>query len=301
MDILGNILYDSVYHTAPILLCVLGGIFAYKANVLNISLEGLMLAGAFFSMLVANLTQSLAAGYLCAILICMLLGLIFSFMSVTCKGNVIILGLAINMLVPAFAGFILQMMQSANITLPWVNVADFKINIPIVENIPLVGRILSGHPPITYLAFIGIGVMAVLMNKTRFGIYVRTTGENEDAARSLGLKTNRYKYIAILIGSFCCALAGVNLSLERMAIYTNNMTAGRGFIAIAAIYCGRGAPVASSMYAVAFGIARSLAVNLSLYAGPTAALFDVIPYMIMAVVLTAVSMLKRRNIKVRGF
>lgn len=301
MDMLSNILYDSVYHTAPILLCVLGGIFAYKANVLNISLEGIMLAGAFFSMLFSSLTDNIFVGCIVAIVLCMLLGLIFSFMSVTCKGNVIIVGLAINMLVPAIAGFVLKLMNSANITLPSVNVADFKINIPFIQDIPILGPILSGHPPITYMAFIGIAVMAVLMYRTRFGVYVRVVGENEDAARSLGLKTNKYKYIAILIGAFCCALAGINLSLERTALFTNNMTAGRGFIAIAAIYCGRGAPVSSALYAIVFGVARALSVNMSVYAGPAAALFDVIPYVIMAVVLTVVSIIKRRKIKVRGF
>ncbi len=301
MNLLGNILYNSVYLSAPILLCVLGGIFAYKANVLNISLEGLMLAGAFVSMLVTSLTQNIWLGCIAAVAVCLLLGLVFSFMSVTCKGNVIVVGLAINMLVPAVAGFILQLMNSANIALTWVNVNDFKINIPFIEDIPLLGRILSGHPPITYLAFLSIIVMAILMYRTKFGVYVRVVGENEDAARSLGLKTNRYKYIAILIGAFCCALAGIDLSLERLAIFTNNMTAGRGFIAIAAIYCGRGAPVASAMYAIFFGVAQSLAVNLGPFAGAAATLFDVIPYVIMAVVLTLVSVVKRRKIKVRGF
>lgn len=301
MDLLGNILYNAVYLSAPILLCVLGGIFAYKANVLNIALEGIMLAGAFVSLLVSNLTHNLWLGILAALVVCLLLGLIFSFMSVTCKGNVIVVGLAINMLVPAIAGFVLQLMNSANITLPWINVADFQINIPFIEDIPLLGRILSGHPPITYIAFLGIIVMAIVMYRTRFGVYVRVVGENEDAARSLGLKTNRYKYAAILIGALCCALAGINLSLERLAIFTNNMTAGRGFIAIAAIYCGRGAPVASAMYAIFFGIAQSLAVNLGPFAGSAATLFDVIPYVIMAVVLTVVSVVKRRKIKVRGF
>lgn len=301
MDLLNNILYDSVYHTAPILLCVLGGIFAYKANVLNIALEGLMLAGAFTSVLFGYMTGNILVGCIVAVVVCLLLGLVFSVMSVTGKGNVIVVGLAINMLVPAIAGFVLQLMNSANITLPGINVADFKINIPFIQDIPVLGPILSGHPPITYVAFIGIIVMAVLMYRTKFGVYVRVVGENEDAARSLGLKTNRYKYIAIMIGALCCALAGINLSLERMAIFTNNMTAGRGFIAIAAIYCGRGAPGPSAMYAIVFGVARALAVQLSPYAGSAAALFDVIPYVIMAVVLTVVSIVKRRKVKVRGF
>ena len=104
----------------------------------------------------------------------------------------------------------------------------------------------------------------------------------------------------MLLGGLFCALAGTNLALERMTIFTNNMTAGRGFIAIAAIYCGRGDPLSSSMYAVIFGLARALAVNLSLHAGAAAAVFDVIPYIVMTVVLTVVSIIKYRNHKIRG-
>lgn len=301
MDLLNSILYDTVYHSAPIILCVIGGIFAYKANVLNIALEGMMLNGAFVSVLVAYLTGSIPVAIISAIVTTLLWGLVFSFLGITCKGNVIVIGLGINLIVPAIAEFVLKVMELANISLQGVNVADFKINIPVIGSIPVIGKILSGHPTITYLAFIGIAFFAVLMYKTRFGIYVRVVGENEDSAVSLGIKTNRYKYEAVLIGAFCCALAGINLSFERMAMFTNDMTAGRGFIAIAAIYCGQGRPVASSLYAILFGVARALSVNLSVYAGPAAGLFDTIPYIIMVTVLAVVSFMKYKNVKVRGY
>jgi simple sugar transport system permease protein len=297
---LNTIFYDSIYHATPILLCVLGGIFAYKANVLNISLEGTMMMGAFISVLVAMFSGNVILGYLCAFAVCLIIGYIFAYMSVKRNGNVIIIGLAINMMVPAIAGFVLQFMRTPNITLTWINAADFKLHIPLIKDIPLLGSILSGHTPITYFAFFLVFVMVVVMYKTRFGIHVRVVGENEDAAVSLGLRTDRYKIAAILIGSLCCALAGINLSLERMALYTNNMTSGRGFIAIAAIYCGRGAPGASAVYAIIFGLARALAVNLGLFAGPVATLFNIIPYIVMVVTLTVVSALKARKRRNRG-
>ncbi|NFI53437.1 ABC transporter permease [Clostridium botulinum] len=301
MALLGNILYDTIYHSAPIILCVIGGMFAYKANVLNIALEGMMLNGAFVATLLVFFTDNIPLSIFLAIVTTLIYGLIFSLLGITYKGNVIIVGLAINLIVPAIAGFILQIMGTANINLTNINIADFKINIPIIQDIPLIGNILSGHTPITYLSFIGIIVLTIIMYKTKFGIYVRVVGENEDAAKSLGIKTNVYKYAAVLIGAFCCALAGVNFSLERLGLFTNDMTAGRGFIAIAAIYCGQGKPVASSMYAILFGVARALAVNLSIYAGPIAGLFDTIPYIIMVTVLAVVSAVKYKSVKVRGF
>jgi simple sugar transport system permease protein len=258
-----------------------------------------MMMGAFIAVLVTSLTGSIIWGYFFAFILCILLGFIFSYMCVNRNGNVIIIGLAINMMVPAIAGFVLQLMRSSNITLTWLNVNRFKLNIPLVKDIPFIGAILSGHTPITYLAFILIVVMTIVMYKTRFGIYVRVIGENEDAGISLGIKTNLYKASAVLIGSFCCALAGINLSLERMALYTNNMTSGRGFIAIAAIYCGRGSPGLCAIYAIVFGLARSMAVNMGLFAGAAAAVFDVIPYVVMTIVLTLVSAIKARKLSMR--
>lgn len=95
-----------------------------------------------------------------------------------------------------------------------------------------------------------IFLMYVVMYHTKFGIYVRVVGESEEAAKAIGLHTDFYKYAAILIGAVGCALGGMNLSLERLGLFTNDMTAGRGFIAIAAIYCGQGRPVQSSIYAI---------------------------------------------------
>ena len=136
MSAIDNIIYQSVVYLAPVLLCVLGGIFAYKANVLNIALEGMMMAGAFVSMLAANLTNSLPAAYLSAFAVCMALGLVFSVLGVTLKGNVIVIGLAINMLVPAVAGFIMKIMSVPSITWSEFPPAASVLNIPVIQNIP---------------------------------------------------------------------------------------------------------------------------------------------------------------------
>lgn len=301
MDLLASILYDTVYHAAPIILCVIGGVFAYQANVLNIALEGMMGIGAFASTLTVYFTNSLVLELLAGVFAALIFGVAFSVMGVTLKGNVIIIGVAINLLVTAIAGFVMVRMNVANISLSNLNVSDLQVTIPGIDAIPILGPIVSGHPILTYVAFIGIWLMWMLSYRTKFGTYVRVVGENEDAAKSLGLKTNFYKIVAILIGALTCGLAGINLSTERLGLYTNGMTAGRGFVAIAAIYCGRGDPLKSSLYAILFGFARSLSINLAIYAGPAAGLFDVIPYVVMVVVLLVVQISKRRNVRTRGF
>lgn len=301
MDLLASILYDTVYHASPIILCVIGGVFAYQANVLNIALEGMMGIGAFASTLVVLLTDDLLLGLFAGVFAAFVFGAMFSLMGVALKGNVIIIGVALNLLATAVAGFVMARMNVANIALSNLSVAGLKIVIPGVSDVPLVGPIVSGHPVLTYVAFAGIWLTWVLSYRTRFGTYVRVVGENEDAAKSLGLKVDFYRVAAILIGALTCGLAGTNLSTERLGLYTNNMTAGRGFVAIAAIYCGRGDPLKSSLYAILFGFARSLSINLAIYAGSAAGLFDVIPYIVMVVVLLFAQVSKRRNVRARGF
>lgn len=302
MNFVNSILYDTVYHSVPLILAVLGGLFAHKANVLNIGLEGMMLMGAFSTTLFVYITGNLWLSVLIGALLTLALGFVFSFFAVTLKSNVIITGLGINLFAQAFSAFVLKYMQLANINVSnQINVSDMKIHIPVIKDIPVLGPILSGHTAISYITLVLIIVVNIIMFKTKFGIYVRVVGENEEAAKSVGINTTVIKYIAILTGALLCALAGANLSTERMALFTNSMTAGRGFIAIAAIYCGRAMPLKSTLYAIIFGLARSLAINLGLFAGPISGLFEMVPYLMIVVVLSAVSAVETSHDKVRGF
>ncbi len=302
MSLLNNILYDMIYHSAPLILAVLGGLFAHKANVLNIGLEGMMLMGAFSSTLFVMITGNLWLGILISILCTLILGLIFSFFGITMKSNFIITGFGINIFVAALSSFVLKYMEMANINVSSiVNTAGLKISIPVIKDIPILNSLLSGHTAITYLSIILIAVVTVIMYNTKFGVYVRVVGENEEAAKSVGINSAAIKYIAVLIGAALCGLAGANLAVERMALFTNNMTAGRGFIAIAAIYCGQAKPIKSAMYAILFGLAKSLAINLALFAGPVSGLFEIVPYLMIVIVLFAVSAIEKRRTNIRGF
>jgi len=291
-----------IYHSTPILLAVLGGLFAHKANVLNIGLEGMMLMGAFSSALAVMITGSLWIGLLISVLLTLILGWIFALLSVKFKSNFIITGFGINLFVTALSAFVLKYLKIANINVSsTVSVSDLKIHIPIIKDIPIIGSLLSGHTAITYTAFLLIIVVSIVLYDTKFGVYVRVVGENEEAAKSVGINVNAIKYAAVLIGAALCALAGMELSVERLALFTNGMTAGRGFIAIAAIYCGRGEPLKCSLYAILFGLAKSLAINLALFAGPVSGLFEMVPYLTIVVVLLVVSVIQNRNNNLRGF
>lgn len=302
MDLILNILYDTLFHSTPVILLVIGGVYAYKANVLNIALEAMLLMGAFTSALVIFTTGSILAGLLVAIIANIVLALVFSYFAVTRKGNPIIVGLAINILVGALAAYILKIKEMAIINISSiVDLSEMKVTIPLISKIPLLGDVISGHPPITYISIGLIFLFSAIMYKTKFGIYVRVVGENEEAAESIGINVNKIKYFAVILGAVTAALAGYNLAVERLALFTTTMSAGRGFIAIAAIYCGRGKPGRSSLYAIVFGLAKALAINLKLYAGPASGLFEALPYIVMVVVLVFASYVENRNRLKRGY
>ncbi|CDZ23890.1 inner-membrane translocator [[Clostridium] cellulosi] len=302
MNLLGSILYDTVYYSTPIVLCTLGGLFSYNANVLNIGLEGMMLMGAFSGALFTLMTGSIVAGMAIGVVATCILGLIFSYLSVNLKSNFIITGFGINILVSALSAFVLQYMQEANLNLSAiVDVNRLKINIPLIKDIPIVSNILSGHPALTYIAVLLVIAVYVILYKTKLGLYIRVVGENEDSAKSVGIKVGAIKYAAIIIGAVLCALAGANLSVERMGLYTNNMTAGRGFIALAAFYCGKGKPVKSTLFAMIFGLAQALSTSLSIYAGGISGLLDAVPYLTMVIVLAVVSATEIKHKKTRSF
>lgn len=302
MGALNKILYDAVLSAAPLLLAVLGGIFARRANVLNIALEGMMLLGAFVCCLSTILFGSYLLALFLATIVTVAVGFIFSYFGISKQGNVIIVGLSINLFASALSAFLLQVMGKAELVARNYTVASLRLSLPFVKDIPILGPMISGHTPLTYFSYFAIFLMWILMYRTPFGVYVRVAGENEEAARAVGVNIPLIKYVAVLIGAVCCAFAGASLAMDDLGgIFTKDMTAGRGFIAIAAIFCGRGKPGASALYAIAFGLARSLALNLSIHAGSASRLFNAVPYIIIVAVLFVASVVKNRNSHFRGF
>lgn len=302
MEMILKILSDSLYFTGPILLCTLGGLFAYKAGVINIGLEGMMLFGGFISALVIFFTNSWVLGFIAAIILAVLLGLLFSFFGVTKKANFIITGFAINLLATAVGKYALALLGSTDINVINSVVRDkSSIDIWLLRDIPILSDIFNNHSLLTYISFVLIIIVSVVLYKTKFGTYVRVVGENEAAASSLGIKVNKVKYLAIIIGAVLCGFAGYNVAVNQLASYTPDITAGTGFIAIAAIYCGAGSPKACSIYAIIFGLSRALALNLALKIGSIAGLLEILPYVMIVVVLSTVAIIRERKTLYRGF
>ncbi len=301
MTIISKVMYDTILNAAPLLFAVLGGIFAYKANVLNVALDGMMMLGSFVTCIAMMNTNNYLLALLIAVAINIILSLVFSYLGISLKGNVIIVGLAINMLITAITSFGLKYMNVSELVVGAYVPESYRITIPLISKIPVIGAIISGHTLLTYLSYVLIFVMWVVMYKTKIGTHIRVVGENEEAAETIGLKKGKLKYIAVGIGAVCCAFGGASLSMDCVGgMFVENMTSGRGFIAIAAIYCGDGAPVRSALFAILFGFMRSLALNLGIYISSFARVFNMLPYIIIIIVLLVVSIAKNRNNMVRG-
>lgn len=301
MTVISKVLYDTILNAAPILLAVLGGIYAYKANVLNVALDGMMMMGAFVTCFVMIGTENYLLSLLLAILINIVLGLIFSMLGITMKGNVIIIGLAINMLVTASTSFGLKYLGKSELVVNAYIPDNYRITIPLVSKLPVLGAVISGHTLLTYFSYMLIIFMWLVMYKTRIGVHIRAVGENEDSVKSVGIKSGRLKYIGVTIGAVTCALGGASLSMDCIGgMFVENMTAGRGFIAIAAIYCGDGSPVRAAGFALLFGLMRSLALNLGIYISSASRIFNMFPYLIIIIVLLVVSAAKNKKNMARG-
>jgi len=302
MDFIVKILSDSLYFTGPILLVSLGGLFAYKAGVVNIGLDGMMGIGALSASLILFETKSWILAIIVGLVAALLIGMLFSYFGVTKKANFIITGFALNLLSVALGKYILALRGDTVINVIGIlSQNDTLIDLPIIQYIPILGDILSGHTFLVYFSFISIFIVSFILYKTKFGTYVRVVGESEEAAKSVGININFIKYAAVVIGAVFALLAGYDVAVHQISAYTSNITAGIGFIAIAAIYCGNGKPVSVSIYAILFGLSRSLATNFAIRIGSIAGLLQMIPYLMIIIVLSIVAIINHRNSLYRGF
>ncbi len=249
--------------TAPILLVALGGAFTTKAGIFNIGLEGQMLMGAFFGVLGSMWTGSALGGLVFGITASVIMAVIFSFFVVTLRANEVVVGLALNImaggltisLTKAIFGVRGSIVNPAIIGLP-------RIEIPFIHGTKPFGTILSGYTPLVYLAFLMVFVVWLILFRTRLGLYIRVTGEKPEAAQSLGIRTARMQHIASLICGVLAGIAGVHLSLGYITMFAENMSAGRGFMAVAVLIFSGGDPVKVLLGCLLFGFADAASLRL---------------------------------------
>lgn len=279
----------------PILFAALAGALCQRAGVFNISLEGTMLVGAFAGVAGSWYTGSVWLGVLIAVIAGTAYSLILAVAHVSLGGDAIVLGVAINLLAVGLTSFLIRTVFGTRGTFsdPALRGLD-AIHIPLIEDIPFVGRVLSGHSALVYLSWLAVVGLAILLYRHPWGLRLRGIGEREDAAASLGVSVTRYRYGVILAGGALCGLAGAQLALGNVTLFSENMTAGRGWIAVVAVMLGRALPYGVFAAAVLFGLAEAFGFRLQGIGLPQQAT-DAAPYVVTLLALFISSARIRRT------
>jgi ABC-type uncharacterized transport system permease subunit len=241
----------------PILYAALGGVFSERSGVLNIGLEGIMLISAFSAVVGSAFTQNAWLGVLCGIASGLLISVIHAYMCINLRADQAIVGMGVNILALGLPNFLLLKIWGQQGISPIVpSIANW--NIPVIANLPIIGPILGQQNPLVYLGLVLVPVSWFLLFRTPFGLRLRSVGENPRAAETVGISVYQMRWVGVLICGVLTSLGGAFLSVALLAQFTNNMTAGRGFIGLAAMIFGRWDPVGALLACLLFGFAEAL-------------------------------------------
>lgn len=290
-----NIIHAAIVMTTPVLLAAIGGLVNRVAGLVNIGLDSMMLAGALVGLIVASQSGSWPAALAAAAMVGAILGLLMSVAVTRLQANEIIVGLGFNIAVAGLVRFFLKASYGSSGTLSLPEVARLpRIDIPAVSDVPILGAILSGHDPLTWAAWLMVPLTAWLLARTRTGLRLRAAGAAPEAARALGLEPLRLRDASTVFAGLTAGLAGAYLSIGVVGIFNEGITAGRGFIALAAFYFGRSRPWQTALGALLFGFFDAFQIRLQ-GRGVPAELVQTLPYIMVIVVLTLMALAMRRS------
>ena len=290
--------------TAPILFATLGAVVGEKAGVSNIGLEGIMMMSALFGSLTSYWTGSWFVGLLVALIVGVLEALLMGFFAFNLKTDIILTGIAVNMIGSGGTLFLVKVITNITEGKPLASTTSLitavnqipSWNIPLIKDIPVVGDVLSGHSILTYIAFLLVFLTWVLLYKTPLGLNIRSVGENPNAAASVGVSVLKIKYIAIAFSGLMAGFGGAFMSMYYAMGWSLDMVAGRGFIALAAQAMGGGEPLGSMLSALIFGFAQALSIKVS-SRGIDSNLVTPIPYLVTILGLVVFALVLRSKVK----
>jgi general nucleoside transport system permease protein len=271
----------------PLILAAMGGILSERSGVINIGLEGMMLIGAFFGIFGADLTSSWFLGILCGVAAGAVFGFIHAFVSISLRADQVVSGTGINFLAVGVTGYVFIYHYGDQGTPSDISrVPD--VTLPGIENIGFIGDAIGHLNLLTWAALLLAPLLTLFLFRTRGGLRLRSVGEKPRAADSLGLPVLRTRYLAVVASGALAAAGGAYLSIALVGSFNENMTAGRGFIALAAVIFGGWRPWGALAGACLFGFSTALAQRLPAFSESTAVLFQALPYVLTLVVVAGV-------------
>jgi simple sugar transport system permease protein len=271
----------------PLVYAAIGGIFSERSGVVNIGLEGMMLSGAFFGILGADKLNSWPLGLLCAALAGGLFALVHAFFAIHLRSDQIVGGFAINFLALGITGYLFIDIYGGEGTPP--NIPDIpNVHLNFLEDWYFIGPVLGQLNLMIWLAFLTIVATWVVLFKTPIGLRIRAVGEHPRAADTVGISVYATRYAAVTFSGVLAALGGAYLSIGFVNSFNQGMTAGRGYIALAAVIFGNWRPWGAAAAALIFGFSSALAQRLPAYSESAAVLFQALPYVLTLIAVAGV-------------
>lgn len=285
--------------STPLILCAMAGLFSERSGIVDISLEGKMLAAAFAAGSVAAVTGSPWLALLAGIAVSIVLAMVHGFASITHRGNQVVSGLAINVLASGLTVVLgIAWFSQGGQTPSLASSARFMpIELPFAEtmlSVPVFGRfysdVISGHNLLVYVAFVAVAATWWIVYRTRFGLRLRAVGENPLAVDTAGLSVGRLRYSALVICGLLSGVAGTYLAIAQNASFVRDMTAGQGYIALAALIFGKWRPLPALLACLMFGFLDAVAIRLQGVELPVIGevpvqLIQALPYVLTVVLL----------------
>ncbi|MGJ3248284.1 MAG: ABC transporter permease [Elainellaceae cyanobacterium] len=268
--------------TIPLALAALGGLWAERSGVINIGLEGMMLSGAFAGAVGALWAENALVGIVCAIVVGGIVGLLHAYLCVTLRVNQLVSGLAINLLAVGFTSFLVRVLFGEGNTprLPDIPVVE----IPILRDVPVLGVILFQQDVILYALIVLVILSTHILYSTGHGLALRAVGDYPKAADASGINVLMVRYISVIMSGCLSGLGGAYLTLGHVKFFTENISAGKGFIALAALIFGRWHPVGTAGACLLFGASEALQLRIQ-------ALNIDIPYQLLTLLPYAIALM----------
>lgn len=248
-----DFIYMWIRVATPILFASLGAVVCTRAGVVNLGLEGIMLISALAGVLGSAFGHSLVAGVAAGLLAAMAVSALFAYFHLVLKANNVLCGTAVNTMASGLTVFVLQLATGEKGNSSSLKSLAFpEVEIPLIRDIPVVGTILSGHNALTYLAVMMVVLVWFFLYKTPAGLRMRAVGENPDAASSVGQNVVKIQFLAIVLCGLLTGLGGMYLSMGYLNMFVRDMTAGRGFISLAACSMGQATPIGALISSMIF-------------------------------------------------
>ena len=286
-----SLVFSTIRLTTPLVWAAIGGLYSERSGVVNIALEGLMLAGAFTAAAVTFYAHSAWAGLGGAMAAAALVAFVLAVACIRFKANEVVAGTGINILFLGLPAVLSGALFSSSGSTPQIPKEELLPTLSQLVPIAPRWRMLTDVSAISFLALLVVGITWHVLYRTPFGLRLRAVGENPEAADAAGVRVHRIRYVGVLLSGILAGIGGAYLSIGQSSLFTRNMTAGRGFIALAALIFGKWRPVQTMLACLLFGFADAVTIQMQgvakLPSGEDVPVqfIQMIPYVVTIVVL----------------